>query len=263
MERSLKDLLHIHTSGSHNTTTTTNNNNNSSSYSSSYGSSSSSSISTSLGEQDGIIIITNEDSIHTQALAAMATTSSTTKSPLLHLGPAKQTLRSESSKSSNHSKCSTSSEESDLSNDSMYRSFVTAISKPHKANNDSRWEAIQAAHSREGKTLSLESFRLLKQLGSGDIGSVYLAELRGSNPCSYFAMKVMDKSSLASRKKLLRAQTEREILQCLDHPFLPSLYTHFETDKFSCVVMEFCSGGDLHMLRQRQHGKRFSEGAAK
>lgn len=76
-------------------------------------------------------------------------------------------------------------------------------------------------------------------------------------------MKVMDKSALASRKKLLRAQTEREILQSLDHPFLPSLYTHFETDKFSCLVMEFCSGGDLHTLRQRQTGKHFSETAAR
>eukprot|EP00250_Pteridium_aquilinum_P004733 c14935_g1_i1 orf=305-1942(+) len=166
---------------------------------------------------------------------------------------------SESSKSS-ISKTSTSSEESDLSNDSLYTSFITAISKPHKAN-DSRWEIIQAAQAKEG-ALGLNHFRLLKRLGCGDIGSVYLAELRGSNSC-YFAMKVMDKGSLASRKKLLRAQTEREILQCLDHPFLPSLYSHFETDKFSCLVMEFCPGGDLHMMRQRQPGKYFTEMAAK
>jgi len=31
---------------------------------------------------------------------------------------------------------------------------------------------------------------------------------------------------------------------------LPTLYTHFETDKFSCLVMEFCPGGDLHTLHQ-------------
>ncbi|CBI23515.3 unnamed protein product, partial [Vitis vinifera] len=73
----------------------------------------------------------------------------------------------------------------------------------------------------------------------------------------------MDKGSLASRKKLLRAQTEREILQSLDHPFLPTLYTHFETEKFSCLVMEFCPGGDLHTLRQRQPGKHFTEQAVK
>ena len=148
---------------------------------------------------------------------------------------------------------------SDVSDESTCSSFSSSINKPHKAN-DSRWEAIQAVRARDG-VLGLNHFRLLKRLGCGDIGSVYLSELSGTK--SYFAMKVMDKGSLASRKKLLRAQTEREILQSLDHPFLPTLYTHFETEKFSCLVMEFCPGGDLHTLRQRQPGKHFTEQAVK
>lgn len=147
----------------------------------------------------------------------------------------------------------------DVSDESTFSSFSSSINKPHKTN-DVRWEAIQAVRSKDG-SLGLSHFRLLKRLGCGDIGSVYLAELSGTK--CYFAMKVMDKASLASRKKLLRAQTEREILQSLDHPFLPSLYSHFETDKFSCLVMEFCPGGDLHTLRQRQPGKHFSEQAVK
>jgi protein-serine/threonine kinase len=146
---------------------------------------------------------------------------------------------------------------SDISDESSCSSMSST--KPHKAN-DSRWEAIQTARARDG-ILGPSHFRLLKRLGSGDIGSVYLSELSGT--ASYFAMKVMDKASLAGRKKLLRAQTEKEILQCLDHPFLPTLYTHLETDKFSCLVMEFCPGGDLHTLRQRQPGKHFSEQAVK
>lgn len=148
---------------------------------------------------------------------------------------------------------------SNVSDESTCSSLSSSINKPHKAN-DSRWEAIQAVRSKEG-VLDLRHFRLLKKLGCGDIGSVYLSELCGTK--CYFAMKVMDKASLASRKKLLRAQTEREILQCLDHPFLPTLYTHFETEKFSCLVMEFCPGGDLHTLRQRQPGKHFPEQAVK
>ncbi|KAJ7532821.1 hypothetical protein O6H91_13G021600 [Diphasiastrum complanatum] len=156
------------------------------------------------------------------------------------------------------SRTSTSSSVSD-SNESSCSSLSTALNKPHKAN-DKRWEAIQVTRVRDGP-LGLSHFRLLKRVGCGDIGSVYLAELRGSN--CYFAMKVMDKGSLASRKKLLRAQTEREILSSLDHPFLPTLYAHFETDKFSCLVMEFCVGGDLHTLRQRQPGKYFTEQAAR
>ncbi|CAL5047378.1 unnamed protein product [Urochloa decumbens] len=150
------------------------------------------------------------------------------------------------------------SNSSDISDESSCSS-ISSITKPHKSN-DSRWEAIQMIRTRDG-ILGLSHFKLLKKLGCGDIGSVYLSELSGTK--SYFAMKVMDKASLASRKKLLRSQTEKDILQCLDHPFLPTLYTHFETDKFSCLVMEFCPGGDMHTLRQRQRGKYFPEQAVK
>ncbi|XP_031108797.1 serine/threonine-protein kinase D6PK-like [Ipomoea triloba] len=148
---------------------------------------------------------------------------------------------------------------SDVSDESSSSSLSSAVSKPHKAN-DTRWEAIQAVRSNDG-TLGYNHFRVFKRLGCGDIGSVYLAELIGTR--SYFAMKVMDKATLESRKKLVRAQTEREILQSLDHPFLPTLYSHFETEKSSCLVMEFCPGGDLHALRQRQPGKYFQENAAR
>ncbi|MCD7464177.1 hypothetical protein HAX54_052238 [Datura stramonium] len=148
---------------------------------------------------------------------------------------------------------------SDISDESSSSSFNSAVYKPHKAN-DTRWDAVQAIRTREG-TLGFNHFRLFKRLGCGDIGSVFLAELVGTR--SFFAMKVMDKAALESRKKLVRAQTEREILQSLDHPFLPTLYSHFETDKFSCLVMEFCPGGDLHALRQKQPGKFFPEHAAR
>uniref|UniRef100_A0A0E0R2I8 Protein kinase G11A n=1 Tax=Oryza rufipogon TaxID=4529 RepID=A0A0E0R2I8_ORYRU len=140
--------------------------------------------------------------------------------------------------------------------------------KPHKGG-DPRWKAILAARARDGP-LAMGNFRLLRRLGCGDIGTVYLSELSnvavgggGGAARAWFAMKVMDKASLESRRKLSRAQTEREILQLLDHPFLPTLYAHFETDRFACLVMEFCPGGDLHALRQRQPGKHFPEHAAR
>ncbi|GAB4861978.1 Serine/threonine-protein kinase d6pkl2 [Ancistrocladus abbreviatus] len=154
---------------------------------------------------------------------------------------------------------SRASDSSGLSDDSNWSNLTGSANKPHKGN-DPRWKAILAIRARDG-ILGMSHFRLLKRLGCGDIGSVYLSELSGTR--CYFAMKVMDKASLAARKKLNRAQTEREILQLLDHPFLPTLYTHFETDRFSCLVMEYCPGGDLHTLRQRQPGKHFSEYAAR
>ncbi|KAJ0694008.1 putative protein kinase AGC-RSK-2 family [Helianthus annuus] len=145
------------------------------------------------------------------------------------------------------------------SNESSSSTSVAPVLRPHTGG-DVRWEAINSVISRDGE-IGLSHFRLLKRIGYGDIGSVYLVELRGTN--AYFAMKVMDKASLASRNKLLRAQTEREILGLLDHPFLPTLYSYFETDKFYCLVMEFCGGGNLHTLRQKQPNKHFTEEATR
>ncbi|XP_047317768.1 serine/threonine-protein kinase D6PKL1-like [Impatiens glandulifera] len=147
------------------------------------------------------------------------------------------------------------------SKDGVFRN-LSYRSKPHKGN-DFRWEAIQWVKDKDGE-LGLRHFRVLKKLGFGDIGSVYLAELKvGMMRKCLFAMKVMDKGMLVGRKKLHRAETERQILGILDHPFLPTLYSHFETEKVSCLLMEFCSGGDLHLLRQRQPGKHFTEQAAR
>ncbi|WOL11086.1 hypothetical protein Cni_G19847 [Canna indica] len=134
-------------------------------------------------------------------------------------------------------------------------SYSTASIRRHKGD-DFRWKAIQLVNSK-GLPISLSHFKLVRRIGYGDIGYVYLAELKGTN--TIFAIKIMDKPSLVSRNKLLRAQTEREILSLLDHPFLPSLYSHFETEKLYCLVMEYCSGGNLHSLRQKQPNKHFIE----
>ncbi|XP_040375988.1 protein kinase PINOID 2 isoform X2 [Oryza brachyantha] len=131
--------------------------------------------------------------------------------------------------------------------------------KPHKAN-QAEWEAIRRLRAGAGgRGVGLEHFRLVRRLGSGDLGNVYLCRLREpwSTGCLY-AMKVVDKDALAFRKKLRRAEVERDILRTLDHPFLPTLYADFEASHYACLVMEFCPGGDLHVARQRQPGRRFS-----
>lgn len=162
---------------------------------------------------------------------------------------------SQSSKSSigEYSSSTSISEESSLSGSNR------SGNRPHMSK-DLRWEAIRHVQ-KQHENLSLRHFKLLKRLGCGDIGTVYLAELTGTN--CLFALKVMDNEFLSSRKKMSRAQTEREILQMLDHPFLPTLYAHFTTDKLSCLVMEYCPGGDLHVLRQKQPSRSFSEQAAR
>ncbi|KAJ0972687.1 hypothetical protein J5N97_020646 [Dioscorea zingiberensis] len=162
---------------------------------------------------------------------------------------------SQSSKSSlGDYSCSTS-----ITDESFQSSSSTNGCRPHMSK-DVRWVAIRQIVLQQG-SIGLKNFKLLKKLGCGDIGTVYLAELSGTD--CLFALKVMDIEFLLSRKKILRAQTEKEILEILDHPFLPSLYAHFTTDNLACLVMEYCPGGDLHVLRQKQPGRSFSEPAAR
>ncbi|KAJ6794539.1 putative serine/threonine-protein kinase D6PKL2 [Iris pallida] len=117
-------------------------------------------------------------------------------------------------------------------------------------------------------SLSLSDLRFVQRLGSGDIGSVYLAEIKPpaggpASPAALLAAKVMDRKELQARNKEGRARTEREILEVLDHPFLPHLHAVAENERWSCLLTEFCSGGDLHVLRQRQPAKRFPESAVR
>jgi serine/threonine protein kinase len=96
------------------------------------------------------------------------------------------------------------------------------------------------------------------------MGTVFLVVHKSTN--TPYAMKVMKKETLISKKAIVRAMTERNILTSLQqqqHPFLPSLFTSFETEKHSFLVMDYCTGGDLNVLRQRQSEKIFSVSTAR
>ncbi|KAK6144232.1 hypothetical protein DH2020_021052 [Rehmannia glutinosa] len=169
----------------------------------------------------------------------------------------------------------------ELANDLQSMSFsstttTTATDIHRSTSSGSDWTSSSAAPSgdsiRRFTSLSLSDLRFLRRLGAGDIGSVYLAELKPPPPSdppkpspttALFAAKVMDKKELASRNKEGRARTEREILEMLEHPFLPTLYAAIDSPKWSCLLTEFCPGGDLHVLRQRQPCKRFPDSAVR
>nr|AML78954.1 putative LOV domain-containing protein [Disporopsis pernyi] len=133
------------------------------------------------------------------------------------------------------------------------------IPKPHRKGNSS-WRAIQKVLE-SGENICLKHFRPIKPLGSGDTGSVHLVELLETG--EYFAMKVMDKNVMLNRNKVHRACAEREILDLLDHPFLPALYASFQTKTHICLVTDYCPGGELFMLLDRQPLKVLKEDAVR
>ncbi|XP_023772378.1 phototropin-1 isoform X2 [Lactuca sativa] len=131
--------------------------------------------------------------------------------------------------------------------------------KPHRRDS-SAWNAILKVIE-SGEKLGLKHFKPIKPLGSGDTGSVHLVELCGTG--EFFAMKAMDKSVMLNRNKVHRACAEREILDILDHPFLPALYASFQTPSHVCLITDYCSGGELFMLLDRQPMKVLKEEAVR
>nr|AML77263.1 putative LOV domain-containing protein [Geobalanus oblongifolius] len=131
--------------------------------------------------------------------------------------------------------------------------------KPHRKDTPS-WRAIQKILD-SGEQIGLKHFRPVKPLGNGDTGSVHLVELCGSG--LYFAMKAMDKTLMLNRNKVHRACAEREILDMLDHPFLPALYASFQTKTHICLITDYCPGGELFLVLDRQPMKVLKEDAVK
>nr|AML78015.1 putative LOV domain-containing protein [Hypecoum procumbens] len=135
----------------------------------------------------------------------------------------------------------------------------TVLPKPHRRDSSS-WQAIQKILD-SGEQIGLKHFRPVKPLGSGDTGSVHLVELCGTG--EFFAMKTMDKGIMLNRNKVHRACAEREILDLLDHPFLPVLYASFQTKTHICLITDYCPGGELFVLLDMQPLKVLKEDAVR
>ncbi|KAL3651104.1 Serine/threonine-protein kinase wag1 [Castilleja foliolosa] len=129
--------------------------------------------------------------------------------------------------------------------------------RPHRRNGNPNWDAINTAAtlSSDG-ALHLRHLKLIRLVGAGDLGRVFLCRLRDYDGAS-FALKVVDHDSLSS-KKLSHVETEAKILSSLDHPFLPTLYAHLEVSHYTCLLMDYCPNGDLHSLLRKQPANRLS-----
>ncbi|XP_020535673.1 phototropin-2 isoform X2 [Jatropha curcas] len=103
---------------------------------------------------------------------------------------------------------------------------------PHKRHSPS-WIAIQKITSR-GEKIGLEHFKPIKPLGCGDTGSVHLVELKGTS--QLYAMKAMEKSMMLNRNK---------------------------TSTHVCLITDFCPGGELFALLDKQPMKLFKEDSAR
>ena len=104
-----------------------------------------------------------------------------------------------------------------------------------------------------------DDFELLKVVGKGSFGKVF--QVRKKDSGKIYAMKVLKKEQLVKRKQVAHTQTERKVLEEIDHPFIVSLRFAFQTQDKLYMVLDYFTGGEL-FYHLKANG-RFSEELAR
>lgn len=106
--------------------------------------------------------------------------------------------------------------------------------------------------SETGNKLTINNFNLLKTLGKGGFGKVYLVQKKGTK--ELFALKTIKKLFIIEKKQFEQVKREKEILYEAKHPFLVGLHAAFQTPDKLFFLMPFIQGGDLYaQLKKRKY----------
>nr|CDS25902.1 Ribosomal protein S6 kinase beta 2 [Hymenolepis microstoma] len=105
------------------------------------------------------------------------------------------------------------------------------------------------------KKVNAEDFQILKVIGKGGYGTVFLVQKITKSPDKdkFYAMKVLKKAKLIrNEKNTVHTVSERNILQMLKHPFLVRLHYAFQNRSNLYIVLEYCPGGELFRYLERE-----------
>ena len=119
---------------------------------------------------------------------------------------------------------------------------------------DSLWELDV-----KSRTPQLDDFSFVSVLGAGAYGKVFLAA--HSRLKKVYAIKVLRKSLVFERDQVEHANSEREVLASISHPFLVHLHCAFQTKSKLYLVLDYIPGGELFTRLNEQ--RFFLENAAR
>jgi hypothetical protein len=113
--------------------------------------------------------------------------------------------------------------------------------------------------SKPKRKINLDSFHIIKVIGKGSFGKVFLVREKSTN--IPYALKVLKKEYIIKKNQVEHTLTERSVLGLIHHPFIVGLNMAFQTSDKLFFVLDYCSGGELFF----HLGKigRFSEERAK
>ncbi|CAB1430434.1 unnamed protein product, partial [Pleuronectes platessa] len=91
------------------------------------------------------------------------------------------------------------------------------------------------------ETRAMETYSLLRVIGEGSFGRAVLVCCK--NTQQKYVLKEIQLSK--NRSKMENSRREAVLLSGMKHPNIVAFREAFEADDLLCIVMEFCSGGDL------------------
>lgn len=106
--------------------------------------------------------------------------------------------------------------------------------------------------------MSIHDFKLLKTLGKGSFGKVYLVKPVNGPTSELYAMKVLLKSNVIDKNQVQHTNQERHIMAKVSHPYLLCLRCAFQTHKKLYMITDYCPGGELFFHFKKM--QRFTEG---
>ncbi|RCH80710.1 hypothetical protein CU098_003977 [Rhizopus stolonifer] len=113
--------------------------------------------------------------------------------------------------------------------------------------------------SQQTNQISFHSFDLLRVIGRGSFGKVYVVRKKDTN--RIYAMKVLRKSRIISRSEVTHTMAEKTVLAKVRNPFIVPLKFAFQSPDKLYLVLAFINGGELFHHLQAQG--RFNEERAR
>ena len=97
----------------------------------------------------------------------------------------------------------------------------------------------------------LNDFIVIKELGSGSYGHVFLAQHKITQV--KYAIKAIDKRSAVNIQEMPYFIREIDIMYRVHHPNVVKLFGHFEDNNYCYFIMEYMPGGNIYSIVQRTH----------
>ena len=102
----------------------------------------------------------------------------------------------------------------------------------------------------------ITDFDIIKELGSGSFGNVYLVQHKVTK--AQYALKAIDKRNKANQEEKPYFKREVEVMYKIHHPNVVKLYGHFEDKNYCYFIMEYIPKGNLFNLLPTDKKKRIS-----